>query len=60
MNHETTAIMLVDAGFIVDFFYPYIIVSLKNRPISVIEVALVLGVEPASLLISNGTILVEC
>lgn len=60
MNHETAARMLVNAGFIVDFFYPYIIVSLKNRPISTIEVALILGVEPASLLISNGTVLVTC
>lgn len=60
MTLETIITKLTNAGFTVDTIYPYIIVSLQNRAISAIEVALVLGVETKSLMSSNGSVLVKC
>lgn len=58
MNIETTITTLTDAGFIVNAIYPYVIVSLTNRAVSTIEVALVLNVEPKSLNRSGDSVLV--
>ena len=43
MNLEDTINALSDAGFLVDAIYPYVIVSLKNRPVSILSVQIVLG-----------------
>ena len=42
MNLEDTMNALTEAGFQVNAIYPYIIVSLNNRPVSKIEVAVAL------------------
>lgn len=60
VNLETIMNTLTNAGFIVDAVYPYVIVSLKNRAVNTIEVALVLNVEPSSLLRSGNSVLVKC
>lgn len=56
MNLETIITTLTDAGFIVDAVYPYVIVSLKNRPVNTMEVALVLNVEPSTLIRNGRTV----
>ena len=38
---------LEDVGFVVNVVYPYVIVSLSSRPISAMEVAEALDIEPA-------------
>ena len=43
MNLEDTINALTDAGFQVDAIYPYVIVSLNNRPVSIISVQIVLN-----------------
>ncbi len=37
---------LEDVGFVVDVMYPYVIVSLDNRNLDPMEVALALDIEP--------------
>jgi len=38
---------LEDVGFVVNVVYPYVIVSLSSRPISAMEVAEALDIDPA-------------
>lgn len=52
---------LEDVGFVVTVQYPYVIVSLQNRPISPMEVAEALDIEPALCCYSvSGDIRITC
>jgi hypothetical protein len=49
---------LINAGFAVEQIGPFLVVSLTNRKVYTIEVAMVLNVEPSSLSYSNGSVIV--
>jgi len=52
---------LEDVGFEVEVVYPYVIVSLKNRPITPIEVAIALDIDTAYCVYNlNGSIRILC
>ncbi len=52
---------LEDVGFVVKVVYPYVIVSLKSRTISAMEVAEALDIEPALVTYNmHGDVRITC
>jgi hypothetical protein len=52
---------LEDVGFEVEVMYPYVIVSLKNRKIDPMDVAVALDIDPALCVRNlNGNIRITC
>lgn len=52
---------LEDVGFVVEVMFPYVIVSLKNRKISPMEVATALDIDPELCCYNvNGNIRILC
>ena len=52
---------LEDVGFVVKVVYPYVIVSLTSRPISAMEVAEALDIEPALVTYNmHGDVRITC
>ena len=52
---------LEDVGFVVEVLYPYVIVSLKSRKISPMEVAMALDIDPELCCYNvNGNIRIRC
>lgn len=48
-----------NAGFIVDASYPDVIISLTNRTVSILEVALALNISQSICQSSNGAVLIK-
>lgn len=59
MNIETLISNAQNAGFQVDTLYPYIIISLTNRTVSILEVATALNVSQSICQSSNGSVLIN-
>ncbi len=52
---------LEDVGFVVNVVYPYVLVSLTSRPISAMEVAEALDIEPAFVTYNmHGDVRITC
>ena len=52
---------LEDVGFVVKVVYPYVLVSLTSRPISAMEVAEALDIEPALVTYNmHGDVRITC
>lgn len=52
---------LEDVGFVVKVLYPYVIVSLKSRPISAMEVAEALDIDPSFVTYNmHGDVRITC
>jgi len=61
LSVETVVDALEDVSFEVTVLYPYVIVSLKNRKINPLEVALALDIEPSLCVRNlNGNIRITC
>lgn len=58
MTLETIIHTATAAGFQVDTLYPYVIISLTNRIVSTLEVAVALNIPQAMCQASNGAVLV--
>ena len=48
-----------DAGFQVDAIYPFVIISLTNRPVSILEVATALNISQSMCQRSGSAILIK-
>ncbi len=59
MTIETLIINAQNAGFQVDTLYPYIIISLTNRAVSILEVATALNVSQSKCSRSGGSVLIN-
>ncbi len=59
MNLEDTMNALTDAGFQVDAIYPYVIVSLKTRPVSILSVQVVLDFAKLDYSRSGNSVLIR-
>lgn len=59
MNLEDTINALTDAGFIINVSYPYVIVSLKRRPVSILSVKIVLDWAKLDYVCSGNSVLIR-
>lgn len=59
MTIETLISTAESAGFIVNVLYPYIIISLTNRAVSILEVSYALGVPQSKCSRSGGSVLIN-
>ncbi len=59
MNLEDTINALTNAGFAVSAIYPYVIVSLKNRPVSILSVQVVLDFAKLDYSRSGNSVLIR-
>ena len=58
---DETVDALEDVGFVVNVVYPYVIVSLTSRPISAMEVAEALDIEPTLVTYNmHGDVRITC
>ena len=59
MTLETLISKAQNAGFQVDTLYPFVIISLTNRAVSILEVSFALGISQSICQRSGGSVLIS-